>query len=80
MNDIDIRAALASARKKERERCAVAIGPKDKKPCDCITLHDDSWWLASCDCRNGGDSDRAAQWCESANNAQTMRALTDEEQ
>ncbi len=51
------------------------IEPKEAQPCDCIKLIDDKWWGHYCDCRNGGDTDRAQSWCESKNNATTIRVL-----
>lgn len=69
----DVIAAALNA-SSDRQEAARTVEPKDPKPCDCIRLHDDQWWIASCDCRNGGDSDRASQWCESMNNATAIRA------
>jgi len=64
------------------EEAALSIEPKEPKPCDCI--RDDlksekgNLFCSSCYCGNGGDSDRASQWCESMNNAKTVRGLKSE--
>lgn len=61
------------ARNAALEEAAALIEP-GPSPCDCITILDD-WHVARCDCRNGGDAERAAEWCADMNNAKRIRAL-----
>lgn len=57
------------------DAAAAAVTSQAPQPCDCIKLIDDRWWGHYCDCRNGGDTDRAMAWCESMNNATTILGL-----
>lgn len=74
-------AALSSprvedVRREALEEAAKVVEPTNGPPCDCITLHDDEWWMPRCDCRNGGDADEAQSWCTSKNEARRIRALS----
>lgn len=68
--------AVVEARREALEEAAKVVDPTNGPPCDCITLHDDEWWMPHCDCRNGGDSDEAQSWCTSKNEARRIRALS----
>ena len=61
------------------EEAAFAIEPKEPKPCDCIRqdikTDQGNFYYNTCDCNNNGDFDRASKWCESMNNAKTIRGL-----
>ncbi|HEY1034965.1 MAG TPA: hypothetical protein VGE09_08290 [Pseudoxanthomonas sp.] len=74
--------ALESMRKREGEVfnegvevAARTIEPKDAAPCDCIKIIEEPWWGHYCDCRNSGDADRAMAWCQSKNDATTIRTM-----
>lgn len=68
--------AVVEARREALEEAAKVVEPTNGPPCDCITLHDDEWWMPHCDCRNGGDSDEAQSWCTSKNEARRISALS----
>lgn len=67
---------VEEVRREALEEAAKVVEPTNGPPCDCITLHDDEWWMPHCDCRNGGDSDEAQSWCTSKNEARRIRALS----
>lgn len=67
---------VEDVRREALEEAAKVVEPTNGPPCDCITLHDDEWWMPRCDCRNGGDADEAQSWCTSKNEARRIRALS----
>lgn len=70
---LDAAEAGVRARDAALEEAAALIEP-GPSPCDCITMLDE-WHVARCDCSNGGDTERAAEWCADKNNAARIRAL-----